>query len=115
MAAIAAAAASAAIGLVTIAKTVLGASDTLTYNPGQLQTLVIENDTASPVTILIDGDGVTTFVPGGIGDSIDLAAGFTFLVAAGQTRAVALKNIQRFLVGTVTLTGGAGAKAYIIS
>lgn len=115
MAVIAANAASSAVGVVTVVKTVLSASDTLQFSAGQAQTLVLENDTGSPVNINIDGDKAVAFVPGGIGVPVDLSLGFTVIVPSGEARAVALKNIQRFLVGVVTVTGGAGAKAYVLT
>lgn len=115
MPAIAAVAASSAVGVVPVVKTVLGASDTLTYAPGQIQTLILENDTGASVTVVIDGDGATSFIPGGTGAPIDLSAGFSVTIPDGATRAVTLKNIQRFLSGVVTVTGGAGVSAYIIS
>lgn len=115
MALIAAVAATSAVGVVPVVKTVLGASDTLVYTLGQIQTLVLENDTGASLTVVIDGDGATSFVPGGTGAPIDLSAGFSVTIPDGATRAVTLKNIQRFLSGVITVTGGAGATAYVIS
>lgn len=115
MALVAAVAASSAVGVVPVVKTVLGASDTLVYTPGQIQTLILENDTATAATALIDGDGATAFVPGGTGAAIDLSAGFSIAIPAGATRVVTLKNIQRFLAGVVTISGAPGVSAYVIS
>lgn len=115
MALIAAVAATSAVGVVPVVKTVLGASDTLVYTLGQIQTLVLENDTGGALTVIIDGDGATSFVPGGTGTPIDLSAGFSVAIPDGETRVVTLKNIQRFLSGVITVTGGAGATAYVIS
>lgn len=112
---IAAIAASSAVGVVPVVKTVLSASDTLVYNIGQVQTLVLENDTGSSATALIDGDGATSFVPGGTGAPIDLSAGFSITIPAGETRVVTLKNIQRFLSGVVTVSGAPGVLAYVLS
>ena len=112
---IAAVAASLAVGVVPVVKTVLGASDTLAFTPGQSQTLIIENDTGAPVTVVIDGADAVQFVPGGIGSAVDLTAGFQVTIPDGAGRAVALKNIQRYLSGVVTVTGGDGATAYILS
>lgn len=115
MALIAAVAATSAVGVVPVVKTVLSASDTLVYTLGQIQTLVLENDTGASLTVVIDGDGATSFVPGGTGAPIDLSAGFSVTIPDGATRVVTLKNIQRFLSGVITVTGGAGATAYVIS
>lgn len=115
MALIAAVAASSSVGVVPVVPTVLGASDTLVFSPGLAQTLVIQNDTGSSVSVVIDGDKAAAFAPGGIGASIDLSTGFVMTIPAGASRAVALKNIQRYLSGAVTVSGGAGAKAYILN
>lgn len=115
MAVIAAVAASSAVGVVPVVKTVLGASDTLVYTLGQVQTLVLENETGSPATVVIDGDGATSFVPGGTGLPIDLTAGFSIAIPAGEVRVVTLKNIQRFLSGVVTVSGAPGVTAYVLS
>lgn len=115
MALIAAVAASSAVGVVPVVKTVLGASDTLVYTLGQIQTLILENDTGASATVVIDGDGATSFNPGGTGAPIDLSAGFSIAIPDGATRVVTLKNIQRFLAGVVTVSGAPGVSAYVIS
>lgn len=102
-----------AVAPVTITRTTLTASDTLSYNAAAKQTLFLENDTASPVTVTVDGDGATTFAPGGIGKSIDLSAGLAIIVPANGLVAVELRNIQRYLVGAVAVTGGVGVVAWI--
>ena len=101
-------------GPVTIAKTTLGASDTLVYDQANNPKLFIENDTGSAVTVVIDGADAALFAPGGIGATIDLSAGFSMAVPDGATHAVELRNIQRYLKGVITVTGGEGAKAYIV-
>lgn len=115
MALIAAVAASSAVGVVPVTKTVLGASDTLVFNQGQIQTLILENDTGATLTAVIDGDGAASFVPGGTGAPIDLSAGFSIAIPDGEARVVTLKNIQRYLSGVVTVSGAPGATAYVIS
>ena len=102
-----------AVAPVTIVKTTMTASDTLSYSPSGLQTLFLENTTASPVTVTIDGDGATSFAPGGIGKTIDLTAGLAVVVPANGTVGVQLRQIARYLSGTVALTGGVGLAAWI--
>lgn len=99
---------------VTLAKTTLTAADTLTYNAGELQTLFLENTTAAPVVVTIDGTGApAAYAPGGIGKTIDLSVGLTISVPANGAVAVELRNIQRYLQGAVAVTGGVGVVAYI--
>lgn len=102
-----------AVAPVTIPATTLTASDTFTYSPGKLQTLFLTNTTASPVTVTIDGDGATTFAPGGIGKAIDLTAGLAIIVPANGLVAVQLRNIQHYLAGVIAVTGGVGVEAWI--
>ena len=102
-----------AVGLLAIAKTALTGADTLTYSTSVSQTLYLENTTASAVTVVIDGDGGTTFTPGGIGATINLQAGFSAVVPANGSVAVTLRNISQFLKGTVAVTGGTGVNAWI--
>lgn len=105
----------AAVGVVALVKTTLTGADTMTFKTNALQTLVIDNGSIASVTITIDGDGSTSFNPGGIGEVIDLTAGFQVIVPAGESRAVALRNISRFLAGTVAVNGGgADVKAWVI-
>jgi hypothetical protein len=98
---------------VTIVKTTLSAADTLSYSPSKLQTLFLRNTTASPVTVTIDGDGATNFAPGGIGKTIDLSAGLAVVVPASGLVAVQLRQIARYLSGTVAVTGGVGVDAWV--
>lgn len=99
---------------VALTKTTLGASDTLIYSAGELQTLFLENTTAAPVTVTIDGTGApVAFAPGGIGKTIDLSAGLPIIVPANSAVAVELRNIQRYLQGAVAVTGGVGVAAWI--
>lgn len=103
-----------AVAPVTLTKTTLSAADTLTYNPAALQTLFLENTTGSPVTVTIDGAGApTAFAPGGIGKAIDLSVGLPVVVPANGTVAVQLRNLARYLVGTIAVTGGVGVDAWI--
>lgn len=102
-------------GPVKIVKTTLTASDTLTYDQANNPTLFVENDTASPVSLVIDGADAASFAPGGIGAAIDLTTGFAMTIPVGETHAIELRNIQRYLKGVVTVTGGTGAKAYIVT
>jgi hypothetical protein len=101
-----------AVAPVTIAKTTLTAADTLSYSPSKLQTLFLRNTTVSPVTVTIDGSTAGSFAPGGIGKTIDLSAGLAIVVPASGLVAVQLRQIARYLSGTVAVTGGVGVDAW---
>lgn len=99
---------------VSITKTTLGASDTFTYVKGVTKYLVIENGTAGALTPNIDGDGATTGYLSGVGE-IDLTGGYTFdSIGAGENVILDLDQISAYLQGTIDVTGGDGADAYII-
>jgi hypothetical protein len=100
---------------VALTKTTLTASDTMTYNAAANGVLFLDNPTASPVTVTIDGDkAATAFAPGGIGSTIDLSAGLPIIVPANKTIAVRLADIQRYLVGAIAVKGGVGVIAWLI-
>ena len=98
---------------VTATRTVLGASDTLTYASGANQKLVLFNTTASPITLNIDGAGGTTVSPAGLGQAISVAAGLDVVVGASATVVVSLDKISCYLQGAVTCTGGTGLTAHL--
>lgn len=105
---------SGAVGTALVVKATLTASDTFVLTPNSNQILFIENDTGSSATAVIKGADATTVNPGGIGNVIDLSAGFSITVPAGAVRAVALKNIIRYLNGVITVTGAEGASAWLV-
>ena len=95
--------------------TTLGASDTLVYKAGAGQVLVLDNVTAGALTPLIDGAGGTNVSVPGVG-LVSVAAGYTLpSIAAGARAAVPLDSISAYLQGVVTVTGGSGIKAVLLS
>ncbi|MCB1321395.1 MAG: hypothetical protein KDK34_14140 [Leptospiraceae bacterium] len=99
---------------VEIARTTLGASDTFAYTEGTTKYLVIDNVTAGSLTPNIDGDGATTAYFPGVG-VVDLTGGYTLgSIAAGEIFILDLDHIKQYLQGTITLTGGDAAEAYIL-
>lgn len=93
--------------------TILGASDTLTYAKGSV--LILNNVTGGALTPLIDGDGGTTVPVAGVGD-IDVSLGFsTASIGAGLSAAIPLDSINAFLKGVVTVTGGDGIEAQLLT
>lgn len=101
-------------GARTVTVTTLGASDTFTFNSGKRPVLVINNITVGAITPNIDGDGGTTVTVDGIG-SVDVSGGYTLpSVAAGEYVAIPLNTISKYLQGTITVTAGDGAEAFIL-
>jgi len=99
--------------IATLTRTVLSASDTLTYTAGSKQTLVLFNTTAALVTATIIGSAATTISPPGFGGTISVAAGRAIAVPASSTVLVELDDISAYLVGNITITGGIGLTAHL--
>jgi hypothetical protein len=97
----------------TLPRTVLSASDTLTYTAGSKQILVLYNTTAAAVTATIIGSAATTIAPAGYGGTISVAGGKAITVGASATVLVELDDIQSFLQGTISITGGVGLTAHL--
>lgn len=94
---------------------VLTGSVTLEYKPVVRQVLYVRNVGVAPVTLVIDGDGVSTISLPGQGKPISNAAGYSVIVGAGQTWAITLSAIRNFLSGVVAVTGGtADVSAFIV-
>lgn len=102
-------------GPFTATKTILTASDTLTYTSGAGQELIMYNITASPVVVTIDGDGGTTVVvPDTGGTTLSVASGLAVTVPANGFEIVQLDKIKAYVAGNVAVTGGVGVIACII-
>lgn len=95
---------------VTLTRTTMTATDTLTYIPGAKQTLILTNDTAGALTVNFTGSIKPTVPVTGYG-SVATTAGKDVAVGIGATVAVNLDDISYFLQGTVAITGGTGIKA----
>ena len=94
--------------------TTLTASDTFTYNESKNPVLVIYNDTGAPITPNIDGSGATTVLVAGIG-SVDVSGGYEFgSIADGEYFAIPLKTINKYLSGTIAMTGGDAAECALL-
>lgn len=99
-------------GAFAAAISTLTADDTITFNPGKKQLLVLTNTTGGALTATVDGaDGTTVSVPG-LGN-VSVAAGTAIAVPAGESRAVVLSTISAYLKGVVHLLGGTGLKAQL--
>lgn len=99
---------------VTATRTVMSASDTLTYIQGAGQVLVLYNTTASLVTVTLTGSAAPASIPvPGIGGTFSLAGGKAIGVPASSTVVVDLDDLYQYLQGNVTLTGGIGVTAHL--
>jgi len=97
----------------TLTRTILSASDTLTYTAGSKQVVVFFNTTAASVTATIVGSAATTIAPAGYGGTISVAGGKAIVVPASSTVMVELDDISVYLVGNITITGGVGLTAHL--
>ncbi|AGH31826.1 hypothetical protein SLPG_00032 [Salicola phage CGphi29] len=101
-------------GEIAVTKTTLTASDTFDFNSGQELLLVIDNGSGSPVTPNIVGDEATTVTVSGIGE-IDVSTGYDFdEIADGEAVVLNVSTVNKYLSGTIDLTGADGADAYIL-
>ena len=97
----------------TLSVTTLGSSDTMTYTKGAI--LILDNVTAGALTPLLDGADGTTVQVAGIG-AVSVAAGYTVpSIAAGARAVIPLDTISAYLQGVVTVTGGSGIKASLLT
>lgn len=96
-------------------KTILGASDVLTFTAGTNQMLVMYNITASPVVVTIDGaSGTTVSVPGAGATTVSVASGLDVTVPADGFTVVRCDTIPAYLNGVVAVTGGTGVIACVL-
>lgn len=101
-------------GVRTVTRTLMTASDTFTYNSGSNPLLILDNVTAGPLTVTIDGANGTVVPVAGVGD-VNVSAGFsTGAIAAGACAAIPLNSISAYLQGVITVTGGTGIRATLI-
>lgn len=92
--------------------TTLSADDTITFNPGKKQLLVLTNTTGASLTATIDGSTSTTVQAPGVG-SVDVSGGKAIVVGAGLSVAVVLGTISAYCQGVVHITGAATLKAQL--
>lgn len=104
------------LGPFTPTKTVLSASDTLTYSSGLAQDLIMYNITGSPVVVTLTGASATTVaVPGCGASTLSVASGIAITVPANGFEVVRLDTIPGYLQGAVTVTGGVGVIAIVLN
>jgi len=102
-------------GAVTVTETTLdGSSDTFAYSSGGNQYLSLLNGTAGALTPIIDGDGATTVPVSGVGN-IDISSGYAVgSIAIGEMVVIRTSTIEKYLAGTIEITGGTGLTAVLL-
>lgn len=107
------------LGATNLTRTTLSASDTLAYAKGQDMQLVLANNTAGALTAtLVGSTAVATYVVPGTGGALLTpapSAGKAILVGANSTVEVSLDDLDLYLRGSITVTGGAGLIATVVS
>ena len=92
----------------------LTGTDDFVYTAAKKPVLVLDNVTGGALTVVIDGDGGTTVSVDGVGD-VDVSSGFsTASIAAGSKVAIPLYSINKYLQGTIAVTGGTGIEASLL-
>ena len=103
------------LGVFAAPKTILTASDTLSFVGSADQELILYNATASAVVVTLDGaNGTTVVIPGTGGVTASVASGLAVTVPANDFQIVRLQNVSAYLQGAVAVTGGVGVVACII-
>lgn len=104
-------------GVVTVSVNTATSSDTLNYVAGANQVVKLDNVTGGTLTAVIKGTNPPSnyYVPS-TGMTIDLSAGFSIQLLAGQVKSINLDKISAYLSGTgvVTITGATGIKVTIL-
>lgn len=107
------------VGATTLTRTTLSASDTLAYTPGSNQQLYLANNSGAaigPVTITGSAAPATYMIPGTGGTTISPSAGKSLgSLPANTTIEISLDDLSLYLQGTVTITGGTGLIATVLS
>lgn len=96
-------------GRVAVAETTLdGTTDGFIYGASRGEVLILRNPTAGVLSPVIDGADATAVSVPGVGN-VDVSGGYAVgSIAAGASVAVDLDSIRAYLLGAVTITGGAG-------
>jgi hypothetical protein len=102
------------VGAFTSTGTVLSADDTITYDAGRKQLLVLTNTTGGALTVTIDGSAGTTVNLDGVG-AVAVSAGLAIAVPAGSGKAVVLASVRHYCQGVVHLLGASGLTAQLFN
>ena len=107
------------LGATVLTRNTLTASDTVAYVKGQNMQLCLANNTAGSLTAtLVGSTAAATYVVAGTGGALlspPPSAGKAIAVAANSTVEVSLDDLELYLQGVITVTGGAGLIATVVS
>lgn len=99
-------------GMRTLTETTLTASDTFSYQAGDI--LLLRNPTGGALSITLDGAGGVSWPVDGAPD-INTTAGLALAsIPTLGARVIPLDTIRAYLLGVTTVTGGTGAIASIL-
>lgn len=104
-------------GVITPTDNTLSASDTLVWDANTPNAvLVLRNPTGGPLSPTIVGSQASAAYPvDGVGPQ-NLSAGIAVgSIPAGATRVIPLDSRKQYLQGTITITGGTGLTATILT
>ena len=97
-----------------VTTTTLTGSDAFSYGGGTA-VLILRNGTGAPMTPNIIGSDAGTLSVPGYG-TVDASAGFELSeIADGETVAVPLDSIRRYLDGDLTVESGSGLEAQLLA
>lgn len=103
-------------GVLTPTELTMTASDTFTYVPGRGQMLILRNTTGGALTPTILGSTASAAIAvpgfGTVNASAGIAVGS---IAAGAIRVIPLDSRSNFLAGVISITGGTGLLASLLS
>lgn len=94
--------------------TTLSADDTITFDGGKKQLLVLTNTSGGSLTCTIDGTAGTSVAVPGLG-TVSVSGGLAIAVPDGESRAVVLSTVQHYCQGVVHLLGAATLKAQLFN
>ncbi|PHR55971.1 MAG: hypothetical protein COA43_14735 [Robiginitomaculum sp.] len=90
----------------------LTTSDTVTWDATKNVLAHLDNVTGGSITVTLDGADGTTVSCAGLGDAIDVSAGYDIVIPAGEKRFVMFTSISSFLQGAITVAStGAGVES----
>lgn len=104
-------------GIITPTDNTLTASDTISWDQNTPNAiLVLRNGTAGALSPTITGSQASAAIPVTGFGSVSAAAGLAVgSIPAGQTRTIPLDSRREFLQGTITITGGTGIIAHVLT
>ena len=104
-------------GVITPTDNTMSASDTLSWDPNVANALlVLRNPTGGALSPTITGSQASAAIAVAGYGNVSAAAGLSVgSIPAGATRVIPLDSRREYLQGTITITGGAGLIAHVLT